>query len=82
MTVKCKNDQCNKVHSFRNHRGARLSDRRCSCGSPLELITYDYMNQERNIYKNRRGMPFKVDYENMVATPLPYEPPPEKLNTN
>lgn len=36
MTVRCKD--CNKVHSFRNYRGSKLSEKKCDCGGSLEML--------------------------------------------
>lgn len=36
MTARC--IDCNKMNSFRNRRGAKLADQRCSCGGKLEIV--------------------------------------------
>ena len=36
MTVRCV--VCNRVHEFRNHRGSKLSERKCECGGALQML--------------------------------------------
>ncbi len=40
MTARC--TSCSKCIRFRNTRGARLSDQRCSCGGNLEIVGGDH----------------------------------------
>jgi hypothetical protein len=45
MICRCKD--CNKTIDFRNYRGSKLSDRKCSCGGsyqPLSWQSHDGVN--------------------------------------
>jgi hypothetical protein len=65
MIARC--TSCNALFNFKAIRGSKLKDHRCKCGGEYQFIAYC----GGDLYHNRKGEKFKVDFKNSIVTPQP-----------